>query len=294
VKRPESRRRINGCGRLIDYPSIDHGQTRREFNAHIIDLNLERAARSKDAPTSIWALFEKDEFAKDRALEERLASERWQRTEEVRGASSAHLAGIRQLRTERDRMRRAAIEKVRSKYDPQRETMRAQQAREREEMKNRQSRLHVRLLRTLDITGTTRRKHEATRKLLSAQHREARKALTDRYRAARQFAERAIRFRYAGMIETAGSKRLSDLAQISDRHEREAQHADRERQQREIEREHARRLTETKIETWRKERKDNTPLGIESDFAQALNRAADQEARRPSGRGKDGDFGRER
>ena len=27
VKRPESRERINGCGRVIDYPSIDHGRT---------------------------------------------------------------------------------------------------------------------------------------------------------------------------------------------------------------------------------------------------------------------------
>jgi MobA/MobL family len=63
VGRPKSRERINGCGRVIDYPSIDRGRTRREFNAHIIDLNLERASLSPKPATSIWALFEKRQAA---------------------------------------------------------------------------------------------------------------------------------------------------------------------------------------------------------------------------------------
>ncbi len=29
ARRPQSRQRINGCGRMIDYPSIDNGCTRR-------------------------------------------------------------------------------------------------------------------------------------------------------------------------------------------------------------------------------------------------------------------------
>lgn len=75
VHRPDSKKRINGCGRVIDYRLIDEGRTRREFNAHIIDLNLERAARSKNPVTAAWALFEKDQIVKDKALEDRLAAE---------------------------------------------------------------------------------------------------------------------------------------------------------------------------------------------------------------------------
>ena len=52
VRRPESRHRVNGAGREIDYPAIDRGKTRLEFNAQVIDLNLERAARSANPVTA--------------------------------------------------------------------------------------------------------------------------------------------------------------------------------------------------------------------------------------------------
>lgn len=68
-----------------------------------------------------------------------------------------------------------------------------------------------------------------------------------------------------------------------------------QRQQREIEREHARQIADAKIAAWRKTRKDAGPLGIESGFARAMKRAAEKEARRSaSGRGKDRDLDRER
>ncbi|WP_141702050.1 MobA/MobL family protein [Methyloceanibacter stevinii] len=68
VKRPASKRVLNGAGRLIDYPAIDRGKTRREFNAQVIDLNLERAVRSGRPETAAWAQFERDQMDKDRAL----------------------------------------------------------------------------------------------------------------------------------------------------------------------------------------------------------------------------------
>ncbi len=54
--------------RKIDYPSIDKGMTRRAFNDHIIDLNLERLRRSKDYGTRLKADFEAEQRQKDRAL----------------------------------------------------------------------------------------------------------------------------------------------------------------------------------------------------------------------------------
>ena len=100
VGRPKSRERINGLGRVIDYPSIDKGRTRREFNAHIIDLNLEKASRSKNPATALWAMFEKEQAALDAALEKRLGTERRQRTGEARDASRVHLARMHRLRVE--------------------------------------------------------------------------------------------------------------------------------------------------------------------------------------------------
>lgn len=131
IRRPRSRRRINGCGRVIDYPSIDNGRTRREFNVHIIDLNLERAARSRNPETAVWAQFEKDERAKDRALEEQLAREEQERTSARRAASQAFLARVKKLRAERDQRLTAAVSDVSARFVPQREAMRADQRRAR-------------------------------------------------------------------------------------------------------------------------------------------------------------------
>lgn len=67
-----------------------------------------------------------------------------------------------------------------------------------------------------------------------------------------------------------------------------------QRQQREIERQHARRLTEAKVEAWRKAGGANEPLGKASDFAAALRKAAGHEAKHGSGRSRDEDGGCER
>jgi len=291
VRRPRSRERINGCGRLIDYPSIDQGRTRREFNAEIIDLNLERAASSKNPVTAVWAQYEKNELARDRALEERLAEEEKKRTTKLRAAARSHGQRILGLRKDRDRQVQTAVKKVRGKFETKREKLRKTHARERAELGKKQSRLRARLVRILDITGITKRRQQAARKVLTRRHGQGRRELSERYRTARSFAEANVKARYAAMIKTAQRKRLSDLAQMKQRHAKMAQFADMARQQREIEREHSRQLTEKKIESWRKTRKGRGPLGKDSGLAKALERAARQEARR--GRGK-GDFERER
>jgi hypothetical protein len=293
VRRPESQQRVNGCGRVIDYPSIDHGRTRREFNAEVIDLNLERAARSKNLEVAVWAQFEKEELAKDRALEERLAAEEQQRTTARRAVSQEWLERVKRLRDERDKKLKQAVMRVRAVHVPQREAMRAAQQKEREALKDKQGRLRARLLRILDITGIARRRQEAARKLLSAEHRQARTALTARYRAAREEAESAVKARAAAKVLDAQRQRRTAMAELKRRQAESVRQAEAQRQQREIEREHGRQIAEEKIATWRRTRKDAGPLGIESGFAKAMQRAARNEAG-SGGRGKAGDRDRDR
>jgi hypothetical protein len=290
VGRPRSRRRTNGCGRVIDYPSIDNGRTRREFNAHIIDLNLERAARSKNPVTAVWAQFEKDQRKKDQELEKRLAAERRQRTAEYRNASLLYLARINRMRAERNLKVRAAERRVREKFDTARGTLRKRHEQERQALKDKQSRLHIRIFALLDITGTTRRRHEAARKALSKTHKEERKAISDTYKTAKKAAKDATRDRYKKEIADQHVKRARHLAQIRDKNERADDFADIDRQQRELDREHTRRITEAKLDNWKEQGKEGgkdggTKTGTH-DFARAIVRAAKQEAGRPKEPGK--------
>ena len=66
--------------RVIDYPMIDAGRTRRERNAEIIDLNLERAARSEHFETRVLAQFERDQRALDRPVENQVMANERRRT----------------------------------------------------------------------------------------------------------------------------------------------------------------------------------------------------------------------
>jgi hypothetical protein len=73
VQRPESKvvpdPALRYPERVIDYPLIDAGRTRRERIAEIADLNIERAARSPDFQTRAMAQFEREQRTKDRVTE---------------------------------------------------------------------------------------------------------------------------------------------------------------------------------------------------------------------------------
>ncbi len=218
VRRPSSKERVNGCGRLIDYPQIDQGMTRREFNAHVIDLNLERAARSDNPVTAAWAAFEKDQIVKDRALEDRLAGERYTRTAERRNTANHYNAEIRRLRAEYRMKKRGARNGVRERFLTEREKMRAAQRRQRQALKTRQGRLYLRLISAIDITGTTRRRREAERRSLSATHKEQRTALSERYREMQRFKIAAVKDNYETRIEAAHGHRLKHLSALHEQH----------------------------------------------------------------------------
>lgn len=291
VKRPRSRQRVNGCGRVIDYPSIDKGRTRREFNAHIIDLNLERAARSKSPLTAVWAQFEKDQRARDRALENRLAAEARARTAAYRNASLLYLARMNRLRAERNLKIRAAERKTGEKFEAQRRTLRQRHEGERLALKQQQQKFSARIWAILDFTGKTRRNQEAARKALSEAHRAERKELTARLRIMKSFARDGVRSRYKAEIAQQARKRTEHLAQLKAGHAQAENFADIEWQRRESDRELTRRHTEKKIEGW-KAREDSGQKVVASDFAQAIVKAAKQEAKASRNLGKRHDIDR--
>lgn len=296
VKRPASQERVNGCGRVINYPFIDQGRTRREFNAHIIDINLAKAARSQNGLTALWAQFEREQIALDDELEKQLKEQRRKQTTELRLASLKYLAVVNRLRAERNLKMRAAARQISEKYDKRRQSLRADQGREREALKNRQSRLHIRIFAFLDFTGITRRRMEAARKALSAEHKRARRTLSGQYHEVRGHAEQAVKERYEDQIAHQQKQRMQHLAQLNDRYAEAEGFADHDRQAREAEREHMRLLTERKIEEWKQRQKSGETCKVQTSFADAVMKAAKDQAKSKASRdkGKDRDLDRER
>lgn len=263
VERPQSKERVNGCGRVIDYPFIDKGETRREFNARVIDLNLERAARSDNPVTAAWAEFEKNQIAIDRALERRLARERRERTAEMRNTANRYNAEIRRLRKESRLKLRTARNEVRARFEPERDTLKERQRRERAELKARQGRIYMRIMAKLDFTGTTKRRREAARKELSTRHKAERRELSGRYHETMRLKTAAVKQTYEDRLGEAHSRRLKHLSALHDKHGAAERFADHDRQKREAEREQARTDTEKKIREWDKARR--TSFAAEQD-----------------------------
>jgi hypothetical protein len=265
---------------VIDYPSIDHGKTRREFNAHIIDINLTQAARSGNPARAVWAQFEKEQAGLDAVLEARLALERRARTAENRNTSLLYRSRMKRFAAECRLKLRAADREVREKYNPLRSALRQRQHAERHMLRLKQGKLYARIIAWLDFTGITRRRQEAARKALSVRHKAERKVLSARHRRAGSLVKASVRERFTGEITRQQQKRAQHLAQLKERHQQAEAFADLERQRREAERERIRLITEGKIEAWRREqeKKDRSKTG--GDFASAVLKAAKRESDR--------------
>jgi hypothetical protein len=254
VERPVSRKRINGCGRVIDYPSIDKGTTRYEFNAHIVDLNLERAARSDNPETAAWAAFEKEQLAKDRALEKRLAGERRKRTAKRRNTSNVYVAQVKRVQSESRLKQRAARQNVQTRFTHIRDKLRSKQRGEREALKAQQGRIYKRIIKAIDFTGTARRRQKTARKTLTDIHKGQRHAFSEHYREVRNSKVQAIKDRFSKQVKQVQEKRLGRLTELKVRHQEADRFADLERQQRETDREQIRIVTKRKIQKWTKSR----------------------------------------
>jgi hypothetical protein len=283
VKRPRSKSRTNGAGRVINYPFIDRGKTRREFNAHIIDLNLERAARSGNPETAVWAQFERDQAALDRALEKQLASERRDRTREERSTSATYLAQSRRVRAEHRLKSRQALGAIQAKFARQRDALRARQRQQRQELRKQQKGLMARIARRL--SRNVRGRHIAARKSQIKTHREERHALSAAYQQAIARARDGLAVRYDTQLANIEAKRTSHLTELQELHQQAENFTDILRQQREAAREHQRQLTERKIQEWRKT--------AEQDRMQGAPRAREEFKQAAGGRNaKDDPIGR--
>jgi len=298
VRRPSSKKKVNGAGRVIDYPSIDKGMTRREFNAHIIDLNLERAARSGDPERAVWAQFEKDQAGKDRALESRLKAEFRARTGESRSVSASYTAQQKRLRAEHRLKGREVTAKVQAQFAQRREELRRRQDAERQTLRKSQKGLIARIARRL--SKTVRRQHIALRVRQVETHREQRRLLSQAYRQAAADAKGRLTARYASQIGELEERRAAHLEALREQHQQAQAFADIARQQREAEREQDRAVTERKIADWRKEHQaaaafrdstSRTPARSDA-IARAIEkvRQKEEEERRSRGKGQ----GRER
>ncbi|MEQ9642047.1 MAG: MobA/MobL family protein [Alphaproteobacteria bacterium] len=277
VSRPKSRRRTNGCGRVIDYPAIDKGQTRREFNAHIIDLNLERAIRSGNPEAAAWAAFERDQADKDRALEKQLKADQRARTQELRSASAVYTAQQRRVRAEQRLKARQNRKDVQERFQARRESMRGAHDEQHQALRRKQRGLLARIARRL--SRNVRARHMETRVRQIEAHREERRLLSEAYALALAQTRDALTERYAGQYEEIEAARTAHLGQLEERHAEAVRFADVLRQQREAEREQHRALTENKIAEWKRaHNKQQQPASrLREDFKQADGR---EQARR--------------
>jgi len=225
VRRPQSKARTNGAGRVIDYPAIDRGQTRREFNAQIIDLNLERAVRAGNPETAAWAKFEKEQAGKDSALEKQLRAARRARTQQRRAASGEYTAAARKLRTEHRDKVRAAQTAVQADFAQRRAALAGQQDRQRQALRKKQKGLLARLTRRL--SKAARAKQVAARARQIEQHREERRLsqiharrLVDAYFSGKPPSDRNVK----GMLRETARQATREIKHEHDRAEKDFAH----------------------------------------------------------------------
>lgn len=191
VHRPESKVRTEQRGgreRVIDYPMIDAGRTRKERHAEIIDLNLERDARSPDLATRARAQLRREQIALDRNLERQLIVETRRFTIEerrIRARFAESEAGVRAEIEEKDRAQtgalaeelRAARPALKLKQLAERAQVTMKHAQEREALAKEQRHWVAWLKRIVDFTGNARREAAQARSALVAAHRDERARL---------------------------------------------------------------------------------------------------------------------
>lgn len=251
VRRPESKARTTANGREIDYPRIDLGRTRNERQAEIIDLNLERAARSPDFETRARARLEREQRSADRVLESGLRADARKRRFEVDAVKKAHRTKLDDVRAKEAAESRAAREAVKKAIAPKIADMRKQHTQQRADLKAKEGKLLNRLLVMIDFTGRTKRTQEGARKALSAVHKRERSGLAIEAKDARKTQLEAVKARYAPERQEIVDSRKRALSGLADRHSHAETRADQSRQQREAERESARRQLETNLRTYK-------------------------------------------
>ena len=240
VQRPTSKARTGGRGRTIDYPVIDQGRTRKERQAEIIDLNLERDARSADIETRARAQFERAQRQLDARLEAQLTEQVRRRTAEERKVRAFFRGQQDELRLQRRDEYQAVLAKQREALAPRVAALRSRQGQERDSLRQRQGQFWNRVVAVIDFTGSTRRRQEEVRKALSAAHKDERLILADDARRSWTALKAAMEGRYGPREERRASDEARAMAALKEMHGRAEAMADAKRQLRETEREQER------------------------------------------------------
>jgi hypothetical protein len=263
IKTLDSARDRAKVGREIDYPLIDAGRTRRERQAEIIDLNLERDARSPDFATRERARFTRDQMARDRVIEAKLIEEARRRTEKERRIMAAHREQLAELREARKQETRLVREQLSNDAKRARQDLKMRQAAEQLALKQRQSTLSARLLRVVDITGHTRRKQAEERRAHEASAREERRDLRERLSETRRTQMEAVEARHRPVVEEQKAEADRVRAELRERNAAAEQTADQVRQLRAAERSRSEVVFERALKSAEKARSQGVERGQE-------------------------------
>ena len=256
VKRPDSKvvpsPSPRNPDRVIDYPMIDAGRTRRERNAEIIDLNLERAARSEHFETRVLAQFERDQRALDRPVENQVMANERRRTLAERRMRRRYAEDEARIRGERDAEAQFAKAWLKQRYAPDSQTIKARHTEQRAEIERRQSGLFGRFLAAVDFTGRTKAKRQEERQALSQDQQRERTALAQEIRAAREAQLQAVKDRYRHQLVDVDRARKRSVSILKQQQEAERAKDDALLQQRAAEREQANRAVMQQIQDWKR------------------------------------------
>lgn len=255
VQRPDSKIVKTGNGREIDYPMIDAGRTRKERQAEIIDMNLERAARSPDFETREWAVFEKQQRAADRVLDAELTAEARRRTLEERRLRSRFREEGMSLRQARDADCQARMQDHRAEHGAATRIMRDRHAQEQAALSKRHGQFWSRALETVDITGGTRRRKADEKRAQEARQRYERRQAGQQARANRQAIRDDLQATYAPQADAWRKRRSDALSALRSQQRAQETIADDKRQAREAEREQGRQRVAQAIQDMKRHAK---------------------------------------
>ena len=303
VQRPESRPLPDPTpqrpSRVIDYPAIDAGRTRMERNAEIIDLNLEREARSPHFETRVWAQFERDQRAKDRPVQRQHQAAARRRTLEERRVRSGFADQEKDTRKAWEADARFTRDWLKQRHAPETAALRSRHAAEREELAQKQGRLLGRLVAA--FSGRSREKRAEDRQALIDRHKQERRDHAALIRRQRAEQGEAVAARHRPTLEDVKRDRAAKLAALRDHHQDEIDREDRLLQQREADREQSRATVRGQIQRWKtaQRERERREQGQEREaLSGAWNRkdkprpsSKDKETREDRRRNKDRDRG---
>lgn len=275
VQRPVSRVKKDGRGREIDYPMIDAGRTRLERHAEIIDMNLERDARSPNIMTRTWAKWEKDQRGKDKALERELVVEGRRRTLERRRLIGRYRSRFGELRDQEKAEQKTAAAITREVYTPARARLRDRQQQERRDLAKKESAVFRRIAVMLDFTGTLKKRRDEARKTLSRVHKTERQNFARSYKADRKVQHEAVKADFTAARQDIVQERDQRLAGMKERHKEAENHADNRRQDREADRERDRGQMTDALRAFNKD----ASIGRTPDRSAANDRGSNQGGR---------------